>query len=1587
MGCGASVADEAMAIVGPVGHSKQRPRKPRLDLQALVDSHKRKLIQLRSCYAESAAPENAGSEGTESSGPAAPSRALLPCRVVEEGSVDFDGPMMDHRSSYHTVHWPTLPGIDPPLPPNRRGHDRHLMKLDTYMRKIEQETTRGSGFCFRFISNRSWCSGERLDLGAAFAFVGFLRTVQCGCERSHNIVAGRGSTVLVTFRTGVTFSNGGIRLELPNYQLHSVSTDVLTYGRSAQPGTLSLGTNSLRIAVVNTILWSTVTYAVLLRLQNPRTASLPSTCAEGLYSLVSDTSLLASLSTTSFETSPPLSWLLTIEAGSPVYAWDNQISVSFMVSRSIFSSETSTGTVKILAPEGFSFPSSCVFEASSAGLEAARCEGSANTASLTLAVGRAVARGEAVEVFLELTNPEEDPAGSHWNVLTYQGESKLEECEEKVPSFSLARRLDQAFIARGSFIIASRAVEQWPWRGWLSGLVIFSKATQGARSQVELQFTTASALILGDEIWVRAPATIVLHPFSCFANEEDEVAVPIPCEVADECVGFPSCHRSGMRLALSTPLAAGSKFQIYMDITPLVATNPESWLVSTWRNLTELDVAPALGFAVWHWMEITVFKALDLQPEVLTTVDLEWWMLSPLPGPGGSIQIHSPGDGLAIFDLSVALGRFSFGNLPFEAGDLEKLGRRRTPETLVDSNRYEGFETFDLEPRVASEVLGDRPSGGILGDTGGPAIVAQVTLSPDALDSKSARWRLPSFYTAAVQLILPSLPARLLNATLLISIEFRWAQLRCSKPPRQFDPGSLPAGVLCYDETSRGGIGQLESREVLIAFDNIAFEGRALPSKLLRDVGLATSNTKRSEETTIELLLFLDSDFLAGNMGSSILAVCMEERYVSLPSSEMDCYVLPSKAIIELGFASTAPTPLPAGRYYVSVRGYNPPTAPSSLEEDSPRHSWRLTISSHAPNQLAGLNFTFAPFAYGSVPNFILDDTLAADTIWRGASWPSNDPETLSAVLTDDLLSPSRARGVSMSSLTWRDVVVKLLSNEAHLPLQRRVQYVGERIKWFFQIQKDSVIDFMSSLEGNPSETRPSLERQHPTTVRSCCIGLEAESIVTTKEKMYSSLLPKNVKLIKQNEMIKHLVFSTYDQACQRQLNQFIELFDNMLTSTFANPWVFLKGATYTGYEDGDTALPSLDDTKDRIPKEIQSRSSIDTGLRLAAERGSDSKLSEWLLGIPTDSHQIDEAVDKVQMLVLKTYSFIRSQVCDQVELFAESFFKLPMLRRLEEDMNRIALSDADKANYKARRDRLEGEVVKVKENLKEVAECTERLQAFKLKCQAQRTTALAGVVALRRLSSTRKAANAGEKVVGIDLGTTNSVVAAVEAAVPTVLPNSEGERTTPSVVAYCKDGEILVGTTAKRQAALNPLNTFGSVKRWFGRTYAEVEEDIASIPYHIVDKDGKTRLDCPHLQRALAPEEVSAHVKLRRDASEFLKAEVNKAVITVPAYFDDAQRQATKAAGTLAGLEVMRVCNEPTMAALAYGLDQKNSSSLLVFDLGGGTFDVSVMEAGDGVCEVLATNGDTQLGGDDFDRRRGLHESGSCIVGEVEVF
>jgi len=273
-----------------------------------------------------------------------------------------------------------------------------------------------------------------------------------------------------------------------------------------------------------------------------------------------------------------------------------------------------------------------------------------------------------------------------------------------------------------------------------------------------------------------------------------------------------------------------------------------------------------------------------------------------------------------------------------------------------------------------------------------------------------------------------------------------------------------------------------------------------------------------------------------------------------------------------------------------------------------------------------------------------------------------------------------QARGVSMTSLTWRDVVVKLLSNEAHLPLQRRVQYVGERIKWFFVQQKNAVIDFMDHLEGTPSAS------------------------------MFSPLFPKHVRMIKSNEMIKHLVFETYDKACSRQLGKFIELFENMLTSTFSNPWTFLKGATTgTGGDgDGDVALCSFEDSKDRIPLEIQSRSGIE------------ATLATWLQNIPTDSHEIDESVDKVQMLVLKTYSFIRSQVCDQVELFAESFFKLPMMRQLHKDMSEINLTPEDEAKYKARRERLATDIQSCKTNLTEVNVCIDRLHSFTLQCQAR---------------------------------------------------------------------------------------------------------------------------------------------------------------------------------------------------------------------------------------------------------------------------
>jgi molecular chaperone DnaK len=224
---------------------------------------------------------------------------------------------------------------------------------------------------------------------------------------------------------------------------------------------------------------------------------------------------------------------------------------------------------------------------------------------------------------------------------------------------------------------------------------------------------------------------------------------------------------------------------------------------------------------------------------------------------------------------------------------------------------------------------------------------------------------------------------------------------------------------------------------------------------------------------------------------------------------------------------------------------------------------------------------------------------------------------------------------------------------------------------------------------------------------------------------------------------------------------------------------------------------------------------------------------------------------------------------------------------------------------------------------------------------------------------------------VGIDLGTTNSVIAATEAGKPTVIPNAEGSRTTPSVVAYTSQGERLVGQLARRQAILNPKGTIYSAKRFIGRRFDEVKTEINAVSFDVVPgPDGAARFEIGG--RQYAPEEISAQVlrKLVEDASKFLGERVTEAVITVPAYFNDAQRQATKDAGRIAGLNVLRIINEPTAAALAYGLDKKQSETVLVFDLGGGTFDVSVLDIGDGVVEVRATAGDTHLGGDDFDRR-----------------
>src|SRR3954463_6959467 len=226
-------------------------------------------------------------------------------------------------------------------------------------------------------------------------------------------------------------------------------------------------------------------------------------------------------------------------------------------------------------------------------------------------------------------------------------------------------------------------------------------------------------------------------------------------------------------------------------------------------------------------------------------------------------------------------------------------------------------------------------------------------------------------------------------------------------------------------------------------------------------------------------------------------------------------------------------------------------------------------------------------------------------------------------------------------------------------------------------------------------------------------------------------------------------------------------------------------------------------------------------------------------------------------------------------------------------------------------------------------------------------------------------------KIIGIDLGTTNSVVAVMEGGEPVVITNPEGGRLTPSVVAFTKTAERLVGQVAKRQAVTNPENTIFSIKRFMGRKFDEVNEEMKMVPYKVVRaSNGDARVEANG--KEYSPPEISAMIlqKLRQAAEEYLGSSISKAVITVPAYFNDAQRQATKDAGQIAGLEVMRIVNEPTAAALAYGLDKKKDETIAVYDFGGGTFDISILEVGEGVVEVKATNGDTHLGGDDLDER-----------------
>src|ERR1700742_4531074 len=225
-------------------------------------------------------------------------------------------------------------------------------------------------------------------------------------------------------------------------------------------------------------------------------------------------------------------------------------------------------------------------------------------------------------------------------------------------------------------------------------------------------------------------------------------------------------------------------------------------------------------------------------------------------------------------------------------------------------------------------------------------------------------------------------------------------------------------------------------------------------------------------------------------------------------------------------------------------------------------------------------------------------------------------------------------------------------------------------------------------------------------------------------------------------------------------------------------------------------------------------------------------------------------------------------------------------------------------------------------------------------------------------------------KIIGIDLGTTNSVVAVMEGGEPKVIPNEEGGRTTPSVVGFTKSGERLVGQVAKRQAITNPENTIYSVKRFMGRRANEVSDEMKMVPYKVVKQGDHVVIVAQG--KDYTPQEISAMIlqKLKKAAEDYLGSSVTEAVITVPAYFNDAQRQATKDAGKIAGLDVKRIVNEPTAAALAYGLDKKNDETIIVYDFGGGTFDVSVLEVGEGVIEVKSTNGDTHLGGDNLDQR-----------------